>query len=53
LLGQALALNLTLQLHRDRAAPARTRRATGRLLGHPAAAADAATVAAPADAVAG
>ena len=35
LLGQMLALNLTLQLHRDRTAPDLTRRAMGRLLGHP------------------
>ncbi len=40
LLGQMLALNLTLQLYRDRTAPDRTRRAMGRLLGHPVTPAD-------------
>ena len=33
--GQMLALNVALQLHRDRAAPDRTRRAMSHLLGHP------------------
>jgi hypothetical protein len=32
--GVILALNNALQLHRDRRAPARARRALGRLLGH-------------------
>lgn len=32
--GQMLALNQALQLHRDRTAPERTRRAMSRLLGH-------------------
>lgn len=35
LTGQMLALNFALQLHRDRGAPDRARRATARLLGRP------------------